>query len=368
MRDADPFGAFEAVTVRPPSGDAWLMVGYQDCGDASPPDAVFINAAGWLASISTKPVSMPTAPDENVMGAMAAAALGGAQLFKLALGFPRENHVKSGLFDLYRCAWTETHNVGPWPIALELGNLLMVGAGSIGSSAAYCMGLARICCNLFVLDKDEVKVENFNRSPIFGRRTFGVAKATAIEQFLADSTINCTSEPLWWDEFLLRRPRSSFDFDIWLPLANEFGVRRSMQHHVPPLMIHASTTANWGVNHARHIPGRDDCLADRFPQQLSSNALTCSEGPVQIEEVSVDAALPFASFFGGLLITADLVRTQLPGYPQTPNFGLFDWYGSLDTIQAWDRKARPGCICRDQGAAFHDSFNRMTRFRYLFQV
>jgi hypothetical protein len=152
-----------------------------------------------------------------------------------------------------------------------------------------------------------------------------------------------------------------------LPLANEFGVRHAMQHSVPPLMIHASTTANWGVNHGRHVPGRDDCLTDRFPVTVSADELTCATAQVEIANVSVDAALPFASMFAGLLIAADLVRAQLLDYPHVPNFALFDWYGSLDAIQAWDRKPRSGCICRDQGRAFHERFNATTKYGKFFE-
>ena len=140
-----------------------------------------------------------------------------------------------------------------------------------------------------------------------------------------------------------------------------------MQHNVPPLMIHASTTSNWGANHARHIPGRDDCLADRFLKVVSPAMLSCSMGKVETEGAVVDAALPFASMFAGLLVAADLVRAQLPGYPQVPNFALFDWYGPLDIIQAWDRRARNACPCREQGRSFHDKFNSGTRYRSLFQ-
>jgi hypothetical protein len=155
-------------------------------------------------------------------------------------------------------------------------------------------------------------------------------------------------------------------FDVWLPLANEFGVRRAMQHSVPPLMIHASTTSNWGVNHARHLPGLDECLEDRFPVEVSARDLACSTGQVQVQGSSIDAALPFASVFAGLLIIAELMRPKVPGYPQVPNFALIDWYGSLELIQAWNRVPRSGCICREQGREFHDLFNQRTRYRPLF--
>jgi hypothetical protein len=47
--------------------------------------------------------------------------------------------------------------------------------------------------------------------------------------------------------------------------------------------------------------------------------------------------------FAGLLIAADLVRAQLPDYPQIPNFALFDWYGP-----------------------FHEQFNAASKYRKVF--
>lgn len=155
---------------------------------------------------------------------------------------------------------------------------------------------------------------------------------------------------------------------MWLPLANEFGVRLAMQHNVPPLMVHASTTSNCGVNHGRHVPGLDDCLADRFPAEVTADTLACATGQVSTSEVTVDAALPFLSLFAGLLIAADLVRAQLPGYPQVPNFALFDWFGTFDTIQAWDRKPRANCVCQQQGKSFHERFNRETKYWPIFRL
>ncbi len=139
----------------------------------------------------------------------------------------------------------------------------------------------------------------------------------------------------------------------------------AQRNNVPPLMIHASTSANWGVNHGRHIPGIDDCLLDRF-LEVAHAELACATGQAKIEDVVIDAALPFASLFAGLLIVSELVRAHLPNYPQVPNFALFDWYGPLETIQAWNRDPRVGCICGEQSRAMHDRFNAETKYRSLF--
>ncbi len=348
-----------------------LAIGAGAGVDAEPsPRKIFINGSGWLAAISRQAaVILPPASESNLLGAIAAACLGVAQLFKLALGFPATHLPADGVFDLFKLGWSKDGRQEAWPDGLGIGNVLMVGAGSVGSAAAYCLRATGLRGAMSVVDRDEVKIENFNRSPVFGREVFGLGKAIAVARFLSGSNLVATAEPLWWNDFLAQRKRPSFDFDVWLPLANEFNVRQAMQHNVPPLMIHASTTRNWGVNHARHIPGRDDCLSDRFPvEEVTAEHLTCSTAPIQLAEQQVDAALPFASMFAGLLVAADLVRALLPGYPQVANFALLDWYGPLDAIQVADRRPRPGCPCRDQSRSFHDRFNGGTKYRHLFQV
>ncbi len=365
MRDADPFGDFTITVDRTCRADIELHIGTSASAAGGVP--VFVNASGWLMSLSRdRAIQLPTDNHRNRLGGIAAACFGVAQMFKIAIGVQTDLWLRDGVFDLFRLSWSQDNRQGPWPLALAVGEILMVGAGSVGSSAAYCARLSGLSGSIETVDRDTVKVENLNRSPVFGKSNLGLSKAEAVARFLAGSNLRATAVPAWWDEYITGRPRSSFKFDVWLPLANEFGVRLAMQHSVPPLMIHASTTSNWGVNHARHLPGRDDCLADRFPGDTPALDLACSTGQVKIDEASVDAALPFASLFAGLLIVAELVRLQLSDYPHIPNFALLDWYGSLDVIQAWNRIPRDGCICRDQGRTFHDLLNGETKYRALF--
>jgi hypothetical protein len=361
MRDADPFGTFVLGRHAENSDYRLVLCIGDDAPGLSGTGRVFINSAGWLAGISrVRPVSLPFENDENCFGAIAAACLGVTQVFKLALGMAQEQMLRDGLFDLFRLAWTESREPGPWPSALDVGRVLMVGAGSVASSAAYAMRLAGLNGHLTILDKDVVKIQNFNRSPLFGMETLGLAKADAISIALRRSGLEAHAVPIWWNDFVERQARETFDFDVWLPLANEFGVRGSMQHNVPPLMIHASTSANWGVNHGRHLPATDDCLVDRFPREVAANDMRCAEGEAVVEDVRVDAALPFASLFAGLLVAVDLLRANCAEFPQVPNFTLLDFYGSLEEIQKWDRRPRVDCICREQHR-LHERYNARTR-------
>ena len=361
MRDADPFGSFHAQNSPPRSQhDIALCVG-DDVPKLPAARSVFINAVGWLAGISLEgPSPISRTENGNCVGAIAAACFGVAQVFKMALGLPEDSLLRDGVFDVFGLDWTDALNAGPSP-KTDIGRLLMVGAGSVGSSAAYCLQLTGVTGEVTILDKDVVKIPNFNRSPIFGRQTIGLSKSKATAAHLAESGLRAIARPVWWNDYIEQQDRRTLPFDVWLPLANDFGVRFSMQSNVPPLMIHASTTANWGVNHGRHLPGTDDCLADRFPDEGSAADLTCATGETIVQDERIGAALPFCSLFAGLLVTAELLRLQLPDYPQAPNFALFDWYATLDTIQKWDKAPRLGCICRQQNRDFHRTFNKTTR-------
>lgn len=367
MRDADPFGDFRVVDGEcPGSTDVMLCIGERQQGASVP--IVLVDSSGWLAALSYgDPVELPPSHTTNRIGAIAAACLGVAQLFKTALGMPVECRLREGAFDVSRLRWLQDSPLG-WPATLDVGKVLMVGAGSVGSATAYCAKLVGLRGSIDIVDRDTAKVENFNRSPVFGCDTLGQTKVQAVASFLDGSGLAATPVEEWWSEFVSRKGRRAFDYDVWLPLANEFDVRRSMQQNVPPLMVHASTGLNWGVNHGRHVPGRDDCLLDRFPSDQSVANLICSTAQVSTPAGDVDAALPFASMFAGLLIVADLVRAQLPDYPQVPNRGAFDWYGPMDLIQLSDRIPRRGCVCRDQGQAFHDQFNAASRYRKYFAL
>jgi hypothetical protein len=54
-------------------------------------------------------------------------------------------------------------------------------------------------------------------------------------------------------------------------------------------------------------------LSNGTTTKAAASALACATGQVEASETIMDAALPFASLFAGLLVAADLVRAQLPG-------------------------------------------------------
>lgn len=365
MSDADPFGEFVVDHESPKTDRDAIQIHIGDSFEQICSRYVITSAAGWYASVSTnRPMLLGISPDENGIGAMAAACLGVAQVFKFAIDYPQDLFIRDGIFDLFHQERIEGQNAVvelPYPQDLDVGRMLMVGAGSIGSASAFAFKLLGVSADLMIVDHDLVKIENFNRSPVFGKSSYGTSKASAVARFLEDSSVNATFCAGDWNQFLKREGDLKNKFDIWLPLANEMNVRWSMQNNVPPLMIHASTTQNWGVNFGRHIPGSWDCLADRFQEAANESELSCSTTAIQIGEVEVDAALPFLSFLGGLFVAADLIKLKLDDYPQTPGFLLADLGGPFDEILLVNKAPRPNCIC-SATTKLSRKFNGETRY------
>lgn len=362
MRDADPFGSFSWSDRRIVTAPLQLHVG---ANPAQGVKATVINASGWVATIGDHGTRLPTSKALNIVGAVGAACLGVAQVFKLAIGVSAERIIRPGAFDLLRLErihLNATQGTGPRVTNTGLGRILLIGAGSVGSALAYCLQLAAPKCETAIIDKDLVLVENFNRSPLFGKSNFRINKAEALREMLLDASIPSAAYPMSWNEFIRSHGRRPCEFDVWLPLANEENVRASIQCNIPPLMVYAVTNSNWGTSHGRWIPGRDECLVDRFHQPTTEDQLQCSTGQVVTAQGATDAALPFLSMFAGLMVFAELLRLQLPGYPHVPNYALFDFFGALDTIQKMDSRPRSRCDCRSLPAALYKYFNHPSKY------
>jgi hypothetical protein len=350
MRDADPFGQFEFVHDAPDKGiDILLALGTEPLNAVA---TTVIASAGWFAAVRRGRIAdMPPGGLDHPVGAAAAAVLGGAQLFRDAVGMG-QLYPLDFCYDAFsaRPAQPVLREIDSRFEPADLGAALMVGAGSVGSAAAYFMDLFATRAMMDVADADTVKVENFGRSPLFGRNTYAAPKPRGIAAAIRGSSLEIAPLDGWWHE---QADTSLSRYDVLLPVANEHDIRWQLQNSYPPLMVHASTGRNWNVNFGRHVPGRDDCLADRFEGFRAAELLRCSEGEVPMPTgATVDAALPFLSFWAGLLLAADLVRLGVAGYPHTPNFGNYSFRKNRFVPQLSDQVAATGCICRSQSKGF----------------
>jgi hypothetical protein len=314
----------------------------------APPEAYPVMGRGWIAMAGD--AVRGDGDTENPLGAVLAACVGSAYLFRSAVGIPCPAGVRLSLWNL---RGGETANQGPQLPLVSLGRVLVVGCGAVGSAILYLVPLTGLKGEFDLVDRDSVQISNLSTAPIFFADHVGDEKVEIAVEYLRRNGLSAVAHPLWFDEavaagrIFVERP------DVVIPTANERGVRWAIQHQVPPLQIYGTTGRNWDSFLGRHIPLKEDCLACRFPrsQLVDEPMLACGSGSLPaVPEAGtpITATLPFLPTAAAVMAVAELVKTALPGYPRNANFACLDFLGSLGQFLALPQAPRPGCICEGQ--------------------
>ena len=365
VHGADPFGDFGFIHGEPWSSSLLLDLG--NLQSVGRPANYVVDGAGWLACGGREAASLSAGENDlNPIGPAIAACLGVAQIFKIAIGQGCDLIFQGVRFSAYDFSLGTTPSTGLTVSGhASLGRTLMVGVGSVGSAILYFLRMVSPTGLLVLVDHDTVKLENLNRSPLFGMRDRDAHKAEVGADYLKGAGMTVQAVPRSYRDFLSGHPRLEHPFDLLLPLANEDGVRSAIQHNIPPLMAYGTTTGDWGINFGRHIPGREDCLLCRYPTEPDAK-LACGEGPVTrgAEEKQPDAALPFLSALAGVLAVAELIKLQDIPYPVNHNFLYLDLWGPLATVVHFPMSPRSDCACRGQEEVFQ-KINGDTRYAGL---
>jgi molybdopterin/thiamine biosynthesis adenylyltransferase len=176
---------FPATSPNPGSFDAILSVGTQP--NPSLPWTV-INSTGWLARVSSGPTPLAHTCDlPNPIGALAAACLGVTEVFKrlIHLKESRGRLLDALTFSLYSYCCGED-DPGPLiPAELPL-DLLLVGAGAIGSGVIYLLSLLPVCGRASIVDAQRFGEENLGTCLLIGPDDVNEPKSLLAERVLRD--------------------------------------------------------------------------------------------------------------------------------------------------------------------------------------
>jgi len=345
MRAADPFGEFEVANIYPPHDLELRLGGGTTIGKSQ----IAFSFDGWIARVSGNPSTNLNPLDSanyHAVGAELAACLAGAAAFRYW-----NERTTAGVnpfsLDLFNLDEVTGKDLSPAPNRYEprLLELLMVGAGSVGSAGAYFLPRLGFIGHADVVDLDKVEIENLDRSPLFVVEHDGQAKATVVADHLNLHGVSATGHAVTWNAFVQENPAILRKHDAWLALANEHGVRGSMQSNYPPTTLQASTGRNWGIQFGRHVPFVDDCQLDRFPEE-PTGPLICADGPVKLASgKQIDAALPFSSFTAGLFVAAAVAKLAIGEHLRGDNMALLSFEPTFN-VMTMSRRAAATCACR----------------------
>ncbi|WP_419167803.1 ThiF family adenylyltransferase [Candidatus Palauibacter sp.] len=231
--------------------------------------------------------------------------------------------------------------------------MLQVGAGAVGSSTIYFLGLMGASAELLVLDHDVVKVENLDRSLLFGLDDASPHEIPKVEAVVraAESFPALRVHPVRsrWADYVAAGYRVG-EFDLALALANEDHVWSAMAEAVLPLTLQATTDRDWGVAFGAHSPGTGYCLRCRFPPDTPVMPTICAEGEIEIESAAgqpetVHASLPFQSAAAAGLLAVEIDKLALGPAAGGPNYveGRIDVTENVLSLHRTPSRACPAC-------------------------
>lgn len=338
---------------RLPGGDHLLHIGIGAGGEE--PD-LQVGCEGWCARFGSE--AEVTDSETSVWGAALASALAAAVAFHLMLG---NDFALESSYSLWEGGAVGDLQGPAWASPLDLGRVLQVGAGAVGVALNYWLIAVGNSGEYWQLvDGDLVDATNLNRQLLFLAADAGYPDCEPAKKATrAAGLLGAQSDPQLWgkDDALVER-----QYDLVLALANEDDVRSALQRRQPPLLLHATTSANWQAQVHRHIRGRDDCIECRLPD--APPQLRCSTG--EINKVKrIDAALPFLSALAGLLLATELVRLAEGELGDSDvNFRALDLAGEAPVVQVLRFRCHAGCSTW-LPSAIRRSIAADTRFAHL---
>ena len=369
MKDADPFSDFTFGPISERDVNQVLLIGQNATSPIKP--NVRIDGWGWIAGIRNSiDFSAHPAYDDNPVGPVFASCLGVAELFRQAVRIPSANSNPCwySLFDFEK-ADTPTRLINPkYDSRLELGRIHQVGCGAAGSSLDFLLSLTDWHSELFLIDFDKVEFTNCNRSLCLN--PFDVIQQKYKVDACSETLKTSRMEPVPfignYNEVISKGHFLDTPPDIILCLANEQNIWNCIQHNFPPLILHATTTPNWGLNFGRHIPLKEWCIMCRFGNEIEHEFTPeCSTGHLEVagnKNESALGVLPFLSTASATLILSELAKLGRTEYPVNKNFIGFSMKTHEGSFVQMQRNRKEGCICTEQTLELYPSEITNTKY------
>lgn len=371
MFNADPYGEFSFGNVIEKDFDQILIIGQTEKSFRKP--CIYITGVGWVAGVSFgKPCPPTFAESDCIVGPAFAACLGVAEIFRQAIGLTPPDRYTS-YYSLYDFSNSESQGDLYNPIVTdvpEFGRIYQIGCGAVGSSLDFLLSLTNWKASIQLIDDDKVDFTNCNRSMAFGalEAYAGRRKVDVCADILNSSHFSSDIFNGKYNDFVRTGRCIDSPPDIILCLANEDAIWSTIQNNLPPFVLHATTTPNWGLNFGRHIPKKEWCILCRFSNDIKhSFTPVCGEGILESNDraESIQGVLPFLSPAASVLILAEMAKMCLDEYPISENFVQFSMKDPQNTFLRINRGPDSKCLCNDQSTDFYPAQIRNGRFWQL---
>lgn len=307
----------------------------------------------------------------NPLGASFAACLAVAELFRIANGQEKVLFTKwYSLIDFEDATNPDTlKNDLSFPINFNIGNILQIGSGAVGSNFLFFLSLTDWIAKIDLVDFDPVSLENCPNSLIFNESHEDQLKVSVCHQALSNNSLTITPFDSDYEKYkqhsdILKVP------DIVLCFANERNIWEDVQYNLPPLCFHATTNKNWGINFGRHIPLKEWCVVCRFERNSDKPkdpVFGCSTGVIKDESngKEIIGMLPFLSAASAILVLTDLSKLTTSGFPINHNFTEFSFKSRTGMFLNIPNGKKPCYVCETQPMTLYKKFRSETKYWWL---
>jgi len=355
---ADKGGRFMARG--PNSGD--VAIAFGSCAIRG---AALVHGCGWDSYFGRETSPVCASDMANPCGPAFAAILCSAHLLAEGLHTSPTSYLCNTLDWSARAAPQGAPQPDP---ATALGELWTIGTGSVGTAALYFLTLFTRRFEAGLIDKDDVEIENLDRSPIFTAMDDERPKVDATADYLRSVGVATVKpERAALAESKLWRNRQEGTPDLLITAANEDHVRFQIEADMPPIQIYGTTGKNWQASVIRHVPLCDPCSLCLFPDSGLVAPTACATGKVAspLDGKQIDAALPFLSFAAGLMTAAEILKLDLPNYPFSKTITQYSTKAE-DKLASARLSPRAGCLCQSgRDSALHRRMIAGTRYAAL---
>lgn len=360
LANIDPYGQFDFNNSDMHDCDQILVLGQpQESQDLAGRQFIWVDGYGWIAGVG---YGFPTAQsnrvedEPNPVGATFAACLGVAEAFRYALGSipPKSESVWYSLYD-FKKAEVQTQLKSPRYVPeFDFGRIHQIGCGAVASSLDFLIAFTQWRATVYLIDYDQVDFTNCNRClPFYAHDALlKKDKIQACSDALRPSRTSQIRFKGDYSDFIAKNGFLTTAPDLILCLANERNIWATIQNNLPPIVLHATTTLNWGVNLGRHIPKREWCIMCRFSREIDiSFHPVCGEVELKksnSQEKPVQGVLPFLSTVAAVLILAEMAKMAMKDYPVNDDFVEFSSRNTGTQFLTAQRAAEEGCVCNEQ--------------------
>lgn len=371
----DPYLTLEFDRVDENKMDAVCVIGNQ-IGQYSK-KVIWIDCDGWLTGMGIYPRKkyLSRIDSENILGASFAACLGCAELFRRAIGKEpiEEQEQWYSLWEFKKSLTKSELKNAPYINKWEFGHVHQPGCGAVGSSFDYLLALTNWSGSIDLIDFDAVGYSNCNRTLPFTayQAADEVTKVNVcLDVLKANPKIHCRKFLCDYSEYIKQGNFFKPPPDLILCLANQGTIWPDIQHNLPPIVLHATTTTNWGVNFGRHIPKKEWCILCRFSDEakrLHRFVPECGKGTMVEENdaLPILGVLPFLSPMSAVLLLTEMEKMAFSTYTVSSNFVEFSFKTSTGTFLKSTGQINEDCICRSQRIETYLEPIKKSKYWYL---